>query len=181
MYFGDKNRQMESSDVVWCHQLTSLTYKGRFRSSRRVVQRSSSVVTWVVKRTSYVVTWVVKRASYVVTWVVIWSSPRCHLRSSVVLVVTLVVHVVSRQLSIDEIVTQCNYTWQNWTDTKKATTATPTLAVRLLRPSACFSLPPDSAFRLLWPSACFVCQSPSHRNPPFPRLTAINTFGWQSR
>jgi hypothetical protein len=108
--FSNKNGQMNLSDVVLCCQLMSLNYQGQYRSLRRVVKRLSSVVTWIIKRTSCVVTWVVKRTSYVVTWVVTWSSPHCHLRLSVVLLVILVVHVVSRQLSIDEIVTRCNYT-----------------------------------------------------------------------
>jgi ABC-type proline/glycine betaine transport system permease subunit len=90
--FGDKILQIH----MWCHQLMSLNFRGLFRLSRRVVKRLSSAVTWVMKRLSSVVTWVVTMTSCVVTWVVNRSSPHCNLRSSVILVFTLVILVVSR-------------------------------------------------------------------------------------
>jgi hypothetical protein len=69
--------------------MSSVDYRGHFRSSRRVVKRSSSVVTLVVKRTSYVV-----------TWVVTWSSSRCHLRLSVILVSNHQNHTISRNFDL---------------------------------------------------------------------------------
>ncbi len=61
---------------------------------------SSDVVTWVVKMSSGVVTLVINRTSDVITLVVSMTSQHFHLMSSVILVVTLFVTIISRQLYI---------------------------------------------------------------------------------